>query len=87
MALADRLNAFNLFSLSNQPAPKRSQRSLVSSGRTKGSNIVKILYQSGNRYRVKYSEPVGNPEKGWAAVQRMDTQAEYKDIVLAFRAT
>ena len=82
---ADRLNAFALSAISNQPAPVLSQNSVGSSGRTRGSHIVQILYQSGSRYFVQYSEPEGNPETGWVGVKRMDTQAEYMEIVLAFR--
>ena len=86
VALADRLSAFALSHLSNQPVPVSQSSVASSNGRTKGSDIVEILYQSGNRYRVRYGEPVGNPEQGWIGVNRMDTQAEYMEIVLAFRA-
>ena len=76
---ADRRRAASLNTLSNTAAPARSAA-------TRGSCITKILGTIGTaRYRVRWSQPEGNPAESNVSRNWLDTRAEYVDVVLAFR--
>jgi hypothetical protein len=76
---ADTRAALSLATVTNRPAsqPARS---------TSPSRIVEIINEKKNTYEVVWSQPVGNPTVSRVSKNHMNTQAEYVDIVLAWRA-
>jgi hypothetical protein len=61
-----------------------AEQKAQSSSRLPMSHPVRILRQSRLRYQVLWNDPPG--EKTWESVKAWDSRAEYRDLVLAFRA-
>ena len=66
-------------SVTNQLVPLRD------SGATSPSRIVRILHANKNQYKVLWSQPEGNPAVTREARSWLDSQAEYMDVVNAWR--
>ena len=77
-ARATRKKGYSYESLSNTPASQRD--------RTTASHITEIFSVNKTHYTVRWSEPAGAPAESKERIKVMDTQAEYIDIVNAFRA-
>jgi transposase InsO family protein len=79
VARADRRKGYSLGSLSNQPASQPAHQ-------TRGSKIVRILSANKTQYTVQWSEPEGAPAISKQSIAWLDKQAEYIDVVNAWRA-
>ena len=49
-------------------------------------HMVRILRERGTQYQIEWSQPESNPERSWESKRKIDTRAEYKDMVLEWRA-
>jgi transposase InsO family protein len=49
-------------------------------------HMVRIVAQQGKRYRVEWSQPEEAPERTWELMSKLDSRAEYVELVLAWRA-
>ena len=79
------------------PAPNRPRReqpprdpvaaaAAGASARTARQHMVKIVQERNNRYLVQWSLPEAAPERAWEPKTKMDTRAEWKNLVLDWRA-
>ena len=77
VARADKRRATSLATLSNQAAPTATA--------TRGSYITTILRETATSYRVRWSQPEGNPTESNVGKRWMNTLAEYAETVIRFR--
>lgn len=77
--LADTHRGASLAVVTNQVAapPRPPQGSYI-------THIIRLM-PSGKRYEVEWSEPEGNPARTKELVQWLDNNADYRDVVLAWR--
>lgn len=73
----DRNSALSLSTVTSQPAsqPARS---------TSPSRIVEIVGHTSSKYKVVYSQPKGNPERGEVTRKWLDKQADHIDLVVSY---
>jgi hypothetical protein len=76
---ADARAALSLHTITNQPVPLRD------GGSRSPSRIVRILHENKTQYKVLWSQPKGSPAVTREARRWLDSQAEYIDVVLAWR--
>ena len=84
--LADNVSALSLSTVTNQPTPIATSQS---EDVQKGSYMVKIVgvNRANNKYKVLWSEPVGNPittleRKPWMKKNYPEMVAEYSTVVI-----
>jgi transposase InsO family protein len=54
--------------------------------RAAAQHMVRIIRERSTQYQIEWSLPDSNPERTWESKQRIDSRAEYKDMVLEWRA-
>jgi hypothetical protein len=73
------------------PPPRRQQPPRVDPAAAAVANevakaatqhMVRILRERGTQYQIEWSQPESNPERSWESKRKIDTRAEYKDMVL-----
>ena len=77
IAKVDHRAGVSLSTVSNQAVPQPAPN-------PSASRIVEILDHNKTQYKVRYSQPVGNPEEGSVGQAWLNKRAEYADVVNAY---
>ena len=68
-----RRSALSLATITDQPTSQPT-------GRSSPSRIVEILHEGDRTYKVRWSQPVGNPEQSDERTSWLDNQGDYKHV-------
>ena len=77
IAKVDHRTGVSLSTVSNQAVPQPAPN-------PSASRIVEILDHNKTQYKVRYSQPEGNPEEGSVGQAWLNKRAEYADVVNAY---
>jgi len=81
VAMADRVKGLSLSSVTNRAAAHKKTGQVAPTA----SRIVAILSQHGDRYKVRWSQPEGNPEVTKEKVSWLDQHADYALLAQQFK--